>query len=110
MNSAKVKKPPSHLSKEARAWFRRTAEEFCFQTSAEWQLLEEAAGCIDRITQCRERIATDGLTVKTAHGCKPHPCLAVERDNRILFSRLCRELRLGEPSDDESNRVPRMRG
>ncbi len=105
---SRQRKPPVHLTREGKAWFKKTAEEFCFETSAEWQLLEEAAGCLDRIRQCRERIAAEGLTVPTASGCKPHPCLAGERDFRILFSRLCRELRLGESAGDENNRPPRL--
>ena len=104
----KCRKPPSFLTPAAKRWFCRITEQYVFETEGEWTLLEPSAAVLDRITECRKRIAAEGLTVTTAGGgCKPHPCLSAERDNRILLARLCRELRLAAPSADE-NRIPRL--
>jgi phage terminase small subunit len=109
MMKADQRNPPSYLSRRAKTWYREIVGQYVFTTAAEWRLLEEAAAVLDRITQCRERIKAEGLTVPTGHGgVKPHPCLNAERDNRILFARLCRELRLGEPSQPEKTRIPRI--
>jgi P27 family predicted phage terminase small subunit len=105
---SKTRKPPKHLGRDGRAWFRKIVDEFTLDTSAEWELLEQAAAVLDRITECREAVKKDGLTVATGQGgVKPHPCLNAERDNRILFARLCRELRLCEPAAEES-RIPKV--
>ena len=101
--------PPKHLDKAGKAWFRRVVQDYEFRTGAEIELLVQAASTLDRIEQCRDQIKTDGLTVPTAGGgCKPHPAANIERDNRTLFARLCRELRLNEPAPDEQNRIPRI--
>ena len=106
----KPRKPPAHLGRQAKAWYTRTTEDFDFESAAEWQLLEEAAGCLDRIRQAREAIDRDGLTTSTGSGgVKPHPAVQMERDYRTLFARLCRELRLTIPSDDDASRPPRLR-
>jgi P27 family predicted phage terminase small subunit len=103
-----VPKCPRFLKKTGRTWFRRVAVEFEFSSSAETELLIQAASTLDTIADCRERIATDGLVVPTGTGSvKPHPCANLERDLKTVFARLCRELRLNEPATDEANRVPR---
>lgn len=108
--NTKTRRPPAHLSREAKSWFRAIAEEMRFDNAAEWQLLADAAGCLERIDQSRVEIQKHGLLVPTGQGSwKPNPAVNIERDNRILFARLCRELRLVEPSEDESNRIPRNR-
>ena len=42
----------------------------------------------------REILETEGLTVQTAGGIKPHPAIAIERDSRLAVARLLRELDL----------------
>ena len=101
--------PPAYLGKAGRTWFRKVIADYQFDTAPEIELLVQAAATLDRIEQCREAIKQDGMTAPTAGGgCKPHPCLNAERDNRTLFARLNRELRLNQPVDDEQNRIPRI--
>jgi phage terminase small subunit len=106
-----IKKPPKHLSRKAKSWFNSIASQFEFGSEAEWSLLEQAAGCLDRIDQAREEIVEHGLLVPTGNGSfKPNPATNIERDNRILFARLLRELRLNEPpTDDRPPRISNMR-
>jgi phage terminase small subunit len=59
------------------------------------KLLQAAAECWDRLCQAREQLAKDGLVVTGSEGAlKAHPCVAIERDCRIAFARLVRELDL----------------
>ena len=102
--------PPAYLGKTGRTWFRKVIADYQFDTAPEIELLVQAAATLDRIAQCRAEIAKAGMVVPTGSGgVKPHPCLNAERDNKILFSRICRELKLNAPIDDESNRLPRNR-
>lgn len=106
----KPRKPPTFLSTKARRWWSAVAGEFVFQSEPEWELLTQAAATIDRIDQARKAISQHGLMVPTGQGgLKPNPAANLERDNKILLCRIMRELRLGDPADDESNRPPRNR-
>ena len=91
------RKPPSHLNRRAKDWWRKLVSEFEFQTEADWRLLEEAAGCVQRIEECRAVIKEKGLMIPTGTGSwKPNPATNIERDCRILLARLLRELRLND--------------
>jgi phage terminase small subunit len=104
------RQPPKHLSQAAKKWWSKLVSEFDFQSEAEWRLLEEAAGCVQRIDQCRRAVEKRGLLIATGTGSwKPNPATNIERDNRILLSRLLRELRLGEPAEID-NRLPHLSG
>lgn len=56
----------------------------------------------------RERfLATDGLVVRDdRHNLRPHPLLMVEKDCRIAFARLVRELGLDVDSPASTQRRP----
>lgn len=71
------------------------------------KVLQAAAEAWDRLQEARERLRADGSYVSDRYGAlKAHPALAVERDSRIAFARLVRELDLdGEPAPDP--RMPR---
>ena len=72
------------------------------------ELLRQAACCLDRIEQARAQIDKDGLYLPDRYGgTKPHPAAKDERDHRLLFSKLLRELCLDSDSTNES-RPPRM--
>jgi len=66
---------------------------FELENVAEWELLTLAATCLDRIDDARKHIAENGV-VKTSVGGSPktNPACSVERDNKILFCRILREL------------------
>jgi hypothetical protein len=59
------------------------------------RLLQAAAECWDRLQQARELLQRDGLVIAGREGgLRPHPAAAIERDSRIAFARLIRELDL----------------
>jgi phage terminase small subunit len=66
------------------------------------RLLSLAGGAWDRCEQAREALAAFGLTFTDRHGgVKPRPEIAIERDSRIAFARLVRELDLdAEPGPE----------
>lgn len=85
---------PAHLAPATRAWWSSVLTEYALEQH-HIRLLTLAGEAFDRATQARERIALDGLVVPTADGgLKAHPCVAIERDSRLAFARLLRELDL----------------
>jgi phage terminase small subunit len=74
------------------------------------KLLEAACRCWDRLSEASDALRKDGTYVPDRYGAlKAHPAVAVERDARIAFARLVRELDLeGETAPDP--RQPRRRG
>jgi P27 family predicted phage terminase small subunit len=84
---------PKHLSQEAAQWWRDVVSTYVLAPH-HLKLLRAACEAFDRMEGARTVIASDGMTVPTAHGMKAHPLLAVERDARLALARLIRELDL----------------
>jgi len=101
-------KPPAHLKAATKRWFAAVVEEFEL-ADHHVRLLILAGEAWDRCTQARETLKTEGLTFKDRFGApRAHPCVAMERDARLSFARLLREIDLeGEPGPDP--RPPRRR-
>lgn len=59
----------------------------------------------DRYHEAREILARDGIVVGGRQAAlRPHPAIAIERDNRVIFARLISQLALdGEPSEIDPN-------
>jgi P27 family predicted phage terminase small subunit len=86
--------PPAHLSASARHWWETTVALYELQEH-HLRLLQLACEAWDRAQQARAQIDRDGLTVSTADGgIRVHPCIAIERDSRLGFARILRELDL----------------
>ena len=86
--------PPSHLSKEIAGWWRRVVSEFELEEHHRL-LLTAASQAWDRMTQAREAIAAFGLCYIDDKGTvRSRPEVAIERDSRLAFARLLRELDL----------------
>jgi len=91
----KIPKAPSHLEKAGKSFWRRIMAEFAVQDPHHLELLTQACRCLDRIEQARSEVATAGAYYQDRFfQPKPHPGLAVERDQRVLFCRLLREMAL----------------
>jgi phage terminase small subunit len=86
-------KAPKHLSKSARKWWSSIANNFEFEPY-DLATLTLAAESLDRAEEARLRIVQDGPYVQGRYGLRAHPAIAVERDSRIAFARLTRELAL----------------
>ena len=98
---------PNHLEPATARWFIGVLETYDLEAH-HVRLLQAAAECWDRLQQARALLAEEGITIEGRFGPKAHPAVAIERDSRLAFARLLRELDLdGEPGPDP--RPPRPR-
>ena len=89
--------PPDHLSPAMREWWNAVVAEHDLDRHR-LHLLEAACGAWDRMEQAREAVAVHGLTYLSKDGDpRPRPEVAIERDARIAFARLLRDLDLPPP-------------
>lgn len=97
---------PKNLKPATAAWFREAVSEWDLDEH-HVRLLTLAAHAYDRAEEARDRLAKDGTYVRDRFDhLKAHPAVAVERDARIQFARLLRELDLdGAPAPE--SRPPR---
>ncbi|MCR5941854.1 hypothetical protein FG152_13620 [Ochrobactrum sp. XJ1] len=100
-------KPPSHLKKPTQKWFESVVDDFDLEPH-HVKLLTLAAEAWDRSVAARRVIDKDGLTyLDRFQQPKARPEVAIERDSRIGFARLIRELALDCVESPETPRVPR---
>lgn len=103
----KTPKPPAHLRKPTQKWFRQVVQDFDMEPH-NLKLLIRACEAFDRGEAAREVIDRDGLTYTDRFGCpRARPEVAIERDSRIGFARLIRELSLDGVDAPEAPRPPR---
>lgn len=102
MTISNTRQPPEHLSESAQEWWRSALSDYDFEPH-HLRLLQAACEAWDRMQQARQALADHGgLTFTDERGViRAHPAVAMERDARIAFARLVRELDLdtGSPSD-----------
>ena len=101
-------KTPKHLQAEGRTFWESVLDDYDLEESHHLKLLENACQCIDRIAQARRHIRKHGAFFKDRFGqMKESPAGKAERDNKVLFARLIRELQLDiEPPRE--NRPPQL--
>lgn len=100
---------PAHLAPATAAWW--------VSVVATWELDEHhvrlltlAAEAFDRAVEARKIIESKGLTFRDRFGqVKARPEVAIERDARIAFARLLRELDLDVNAPREESRAPQLR-
>jgi phage terminase small subunit len=105
-------KPPKHLRSATAKWFRTVVEDFDLEAH-EIRLLTLAAEAWDQGQAAREIVAEKGMTFDDRFGQpKARPEVAIERDSRIGFARLLRELALdlGSPDEGRPPALPANRG
>jgi P27 family predicted phage terminase small subunit len=107
--SAKGPPPPAHLSDDAASWWRSVVADFDLEDH-HLRLLQSACEAWDRMQQARQAIADHGSVIATkANGdLVAHPAIAIERDARIGFARLVRELDLDTGAPAERSRPPSL--
>jgi P27 family predicted phage terminase small subunit len=108
---SKAKQPaaPRHLSAAARRWWSDVAEEYELE-SHHLKLLSMCAEAWDRCCQARQVLDKEGVTYEDRFGQpKARPEVAIERDSRVAFARLLRELTLDADPPAEV-RPPRLHG
>ncbi len=107
---AKPKKAPTHLRDETRKWFMRVLRDW-EMADHHIRLLTLAAEAWDRCQEARGILAQEGIAIPDRFGqLRQHPAVAVERDSRIGFARLIRELRLDVDDSGEIGRPPELSG
>lgn len=99
---------PKHLRAETKKWFKEILNNFELE-SHHIKLLILAADAWDRCSEARETILKHGLFIKDRYGSvKVNPACNIERDNKIIFARLLRELGFDLDKSGESYRPPRL--
>lgn len=99
-------KPPTHLQAATRDWFSQVVADYDLEPH-HLKLLTLAGESWDRGCEAREALAKHGLTFTDRFGApRGRPEIAVERDSRIAFARLCRELDLDEDPTPVAPRPP----
>ena len=100
---------PSHLDAATAKWWRAVHEDFQLEQH-HTRLLTLAAEAWDRTQQARAVLDTEGLTyVDRFEAPRARPEIAVERDSRLAFARLIRELDLDCEPPSEAPRPPGLR-
>jgi phage terminase small subunit len=94
--------PPKHLRPDTAAWFAGIVAEYELD-SHHLRLLTKACEAWDRSEQAREAVAKLGMTYEDRFGApRARPEIAIERDSRLAFARLVRELGLDVAPPAES--------
>ena len=97
---------PDHLSDDARAWWRHVVGDFALEPH-HVHLLTLACEAWDRGQQARAILDAEGLTYLDRFDApKARPEVSVERDSRVAFARLLRELDLDLDGPTEPPRAP----
>ncbi len=100
---------PAHLRRETAEWWRGVHRDYTLEPH-HVRLLTMASEAWDRAQEAREAIAKDGITVTTKDGgIKAHPAVGIERDCRLAFARLVRELDLDVDGPAQDRRPPALR-
>jgi P27 family predicted phage terminase small subunit len=109
MTRKQTPKPPSHLRQTTKTWWKSVVSEYELEQH-HLKLLRLAAEAWDRGQQAREQIRKHGMTYNDRFGApKPRPEIAIERDSRIAFARLLRELALDvDAPAEEYSRGPQL--
>jgi len=97
-----ARRAPGHLSASTAAWWRAVVAGYALEPHHA-MLLTLAGEAWDRSVEAREALAVCGLTFTDRFG-QPHarPEVAIERDSRLAFARLVRELDLDGESTPPS--------
>jgi phage terminase small subunit len=106
-----TKKPraPGHLRTATGKWWRGVLDDYELEPH-HIRLLTLAAEAWDRTAQAREVLDREGITYTDRFGApRSRPEVAVERDGRLAFARLLRELDLDVDPPPERSRPPALR-
>jgi P27 family predicted phage terminase small subunit len=97
---------PKHLSKEAKALWKRLSEEYSITDEAGLLILQTAMEAYDRMREAQAIIKTEGMQVVDRFDQKKaHPLTTVERDARAAMLAALKALNLDlEPLNDKPGR------
>ena len=107
--AARKPKAPAHLESATARWWRGVLDDFDLEPH-HVRLLTLAAESWDRTVAAREAIDANGMTYTDRFGApKARPEVAIERDSRLAFARLIRELDLDVEPPPDRGRPPALR-
>ena len=100
------RKPPKHLSSEAKREYSKIVQEYSLDDDAGLLILQTAMEALDRLRDAQAQIKRDGSSVRDRWGqLKPHPLLPTERDARSQLLAGLKALNLDlEPLHDRPGR------
>lgn len=99
-------KIPKHLKAGTKRWVRAVSAGYDLEEHHE-RLLLSAAEAWDRAELAAAAIRDYGLTYLDKNGCpRSRPEVRVEKDGRLLYARMIRELGLDVASPADGNRPP----
>lgn len=102
--------PPAHLRPDTAAWWESVAHDYALEAH-HLRILTLAAEAWDRGVEAREAIGKYGSVYVDRFGQpRARPEVAIERDSRIAFARLVRELALDVTDPGDAGRPPRQAG
>ena len=109
-NFGAPKRAPRHLSTPSRKWWESVVNTYALEPH-HLRLLTHAAESWDRAQEARKMVDSEGIVVLDRFGQqKPHPAVAIERDSRLMFAKLLRELALDVDAPGEGARPPAIAG
>jgi len=105
---ADLPKPPAHLKPATRRWFAGVLERYELEEHHR-RLLTLAGEAWDRCQAAREAISEHGIVFVDRFGApRVRPEVGIERDARVAFARLVRELDLDVAPPAEPRRTPAL--
>ena len=93
-------KPPAHLSRQAKRWWRSVLDAYYLEPHRV-AILTAAAEAWDRKEQARLIIAEEGVVIRVGREAMPHPAVQVEDVAAMRFAHLVREIGLDATSSSE---------
>lgn len=88
-------KAPQHLSKEAKALWKKLQTEYSIEDEAGLLILQTAMEAHDRMKECQTIIKAEGLQLPDRFGAmKAHPLTVTERDSRSAMMQALKTLNL----------------
>ena len=102
-------KAPEHLDEQTGKWWRSVHEDYELEPH-HVRLLTLAAEAWDRCQSARAALDLHGITYQDRFDApRARPEVAIERDSRLAFARLIRELDLDVEPPAEGRRPPGLR-
>lgn len=101
--------PPTHLQPSTKLWWSSVIADYVLEPH-HLRLLQLAAESWDTAQGAREILCRDGMIVPGREGgVRAHPAVAIERDAKLSFARLVRELDLDGDPQPWNARPPALR-
>jgi hypothetical protein len=110
--SARRPKPPPHLGKEGRAFWRRINSAYVLESPHEFELLAMAAESLDRRAEARKAIEQNGLFIAGRYQGteRVNPAYALEKQAQASFVKAIQALNLDVTEDEPKRPVHPAQG